>query len=197
MRLARHISRLAFLVMALSSVPSIAHAQQVTFSHIDDAVPARFFNPATTKPSALSPNTLIIGMHTGMDWTLWKATEFRASTASFSYVAAMDTIRFRVKAPAGYYVAKVTYRQRGTGTAERTGKVAGGAHWVVGDFASSLGIFSTTPGLSRTIDLTGRNLTTVPVSITASLFAFATPQLGAASLALTGAEVQVHLLRLP
>jgi len=75
--------------------------------------------------------------------------------------------------------------------------VAGGAHWVVGDFASSLGTFTTTPGLSRTIDLTGRNLTTVPVSITASLFAFATPQLGAGSLALTGAEVQVHLLPLP
>jgi hypothetical protein len=197
MRLAWRISRLAFLVMGLSSVPSLAHGQQATFSHIDDAVPARFFNPATTRPSALNPNTLIIGMHTGMDWTLWKATEFRASTASFSYVAAMDTIRFRVKAPAGFYVAKLTYRQRGTGTAERTGKVAGGAHLVVGDFASSLGTFTTTPGLSRTIDLTGRNLTNVGVSITASLFAFATPQLGAATLALTGAEVQVQLLRLP
>ena len=51
MRLARHISRLAFLVMALSSVPSIAHAQHVTFSHIDDAVPARF----STRPRPSRP----------------------------------------------------------------------------------------------------------------------------------------------
>ena len=60
----------------------------------------------------------------------------------------------------------------------------------------NLGAFGTVPTMSRTVDLTGRNLTSLPVSITASLFAFATPQLGSASLALTGADVHVQLLPL-
>jgi hypothetical protein len=196
MRAAWRITRLAFATMVFSAVHTLAYGQQVTFSHIDDAVPAKFFNPATTKPALGNPNTLIIGMHTGMDSTIWKATDFRASTAAFSYTAAMDTIRFRVKAPAGYYIAKLTYSQRGTGTAERTGKVSGGAHWVVGDFASNLGTFTTTPTMSRLMDLTGRNLTSLAVSITASLFAFATPQLGSATLGVSGAQVQVQLLPL-
>jgi hypothetical protein len=196
MQAAWRITRLAFVAMVLSAVGSSAYGQQVTFSQISDAVPAKFFNAATTAPDVQNPNRLIIRMHTGMDWTIWKATDFRASTAAYSYTSAMDTIRFRVKAPAGYYIAKITYTQRGAGTAERTGKVSGGAHWVVGDFAFNLGGFSTTPSLSRTVDLTGRNLTSLPVSITASLFAFATPQLGSANLALTGAEVHVQLLPL-
>ena len=37
----------------------------------------------------------------------------------------MDTIRFRVKAPVGYYIAKITYTQRGVASVIRTGKVAG------------------------------------------------------------------------
>jgi hypothetical protein len=196
MQSAWRIARLAFATMVLLGVGSLAHGQHVTFSHIDDAAPARFFNPATTAPALSNPNTLIIGMHTGMDWTIWKATDFRASTAAFSYTAAMDTIRFRVKAPTGYYIARITYSQSGTGTTARTGKVSGGVHWVVGDFASSLGIFTTTPTMARLMDLTGRNLTSLAVSITASLFAFATPQLGSATLALTGAQVRVELLPL-
>jgi hypothetical protein len=190
------MTRLAFLAMMVSAPASSAYAQRATFSQITDAVAKRFFNPATTAPDPLNPNRLIIRVHSGMDATTLKATEFRASTMAFSYASAMDTIRFRVAAPAGYYIAKVTYTQRGVGTAVRTGKVAGGAQWVVGDLASDLGTFSTVPGLSRTVDLTGRNLTTVPVSITASLFAFATPQGGAATLQLIGADVLVQLLPL-
>jgi hypothetical protein len=196
MQAVRRMTRLAFVAMIFLALASPAYAQLVTFSQISDAVGKRFFNPATTAPDPLNPNRLIIRMHTGMDWTISKGTDFRASTAAFSYTSAMDTIRFRVKAPAGYYIAKITYTQRGVSTAVRTGKVSGGAHWVVGDFAFNLGTFSTTPGLSRTVDLTGRNLTSLPVSITASLFAYATPQGGAATLQLIGADVHVQLLPL-
>jgi hypothetical protein len=196
MQAAWRMTRLAFVAMIFLALASPAYAQLVTFSQISDAVGKRFFNPATTAPDPLNPNRLIIRMHTGMDWTISKATDFRASTAAFSYTSAMDTIRFRVKAPAGYYIAKITYTQRGVGTAVRTGRASGGAHWVVGDFAFNLGTFSTTPGLSRTVDLTGRNLTSLPVSITASLFAYATPQAGAATLQLIGADVHVQLLPL-
>jgi hypothetical protein len=196
MQAAWRMTRLAFVATIFLALASPAYAQQVTFSQISDAVGKRFFNPATTAPDPLNPNRLIIRMHSGMDWTVSKATEFRASTAAFSYRSAMDTIRFRVKAPAGYYIAKITYTQRGVGTAVRTGAVSGGAHWVVGDFAFNLGSFSTTPGLSRTVDLTGRNLTSLPVSITASLFAYATPLAGGATLELIGADVYVQLLPL-
>ena len=196
MQAAWRISRLAIVATIFSALASPAYAQRVTFSQIGDAVAKRFFNPATTAPDPLNPNRLIIRMHTGIDWTIATGTEFRASTAAFSYTSAMDTIRFRVTAPAGYYIAKITYTQRGVGTAVRTGKVSGGADWVVGDSAFNLGTFSTTPGLSRTVDLTGRNLTSLPVSITASLFAYATPQGGAATLQLIGADVHVQLLPL-
>ena len=193
---ASHMTRLTFVAMILSALASPAYAQRVTFSQISDAVGKRFFDPATSAPDPLNPNRLIIRMHTGLDGTVSKATDFRASTAAFSYTSAMDTIRFRVNAPAGYYIAKVTYTQRGVGTTVRTGAVSGGAHWVVGDSAFNLGTFSTTPGLTRTVDLTGRNLTSLPISITASLFAFATPQAGAATLQLIGADVHVQLLPL-
>jgi hypothetical protein len=196
MQAAWRMTRLSLVAMFVSALASPAYAQRVTFTPMSDAVGKKFFNPATTAPDPLNPNRLIIRMHSGMDWTVSKGTEFRASTAAFSYTSAMDTIRFRVTAPAGYYIAKITYTQRGVASAVRTGKVSGGAHWVVGDSAFNLGTFSTTPGLSRTVDLTGRNLTSLPVSITASLFAYATPQGGAATLQLVGADVYVQLLPL-
>jgi hypothetical protein len=196
MHAAWRIKRLAFMALIISALGSPAYGQQATFSQISDAVGKKFFNPSTTAPDPLNPNRLIIRMHSGMDWTVWKGTEFKASTLAYSYTTAMDTIRFRVKAPTGYYIAKLTYTQRGTGTAVRTGIVSGAAQWVIGDFAFNIATFSTTAGLSRTVDLTGRNLTSLPVSITTTLFAYATPSLGAATLQLTGADVYVQLLPL-
>jgi hypothetical protein len=108
----------------------------------------------------------------------------------------MDTISFRIDAPAGYYVSRIIYTQSGSGSAVRTGKAAGGANWVVAGFAGSLGMFLTNPTLSSTADLTGMNLTSVPVSITNGLFVFSTPSLGSASLALTSADVVVEILPL-
>ena len=66
-------------------VPSVEVANQdVKFTAIRDAVPNKFFNPETTAADPLNPNRLVIGLHTGMDWTVWKATDFRASSAAFS-----------------------------------------------------------------------------------------------------------------
>jgi hypothetical protein len=122
-----------------------------------------------------------------MDWTTWKATDFRASTASFSHGTAVDTIRFRITAPEGFYIAKVTFTQKGSGSVVRIGKAAGGGSWVVGDFADDLGVFATNPSMTRTVDLTGYNVTSVPVSITQSLFAFSPPLAGSATVSLTAA----------
>jgi hypothetical protein len=178
------------------SAASTAHAQVVTFSGINDAVASRFFDAGRSAPSISNANRLILGLHTGMNWSVSKSTEFKASTAAYSYTTASDTISFTVKAPSGFYIAKITYSQRGTGSVLRSGKAAGAATWVVAGFSANLGTFSTNPTLSRTMDLTGRKMTVVPVTITNTLFAYATPSLGSATVRLTGADVLVQLLPL-
>ena len=105
----------------------------------------------------------------------------------------MDTISFRIVAPDGFYIKSVTYRQRGSGSNLRTGRAGGGSNWVIGDHAADLGTFGTVPDVAQTADLSGLRLTFVPVSITTALFSFSTPQAGAASIAITGADVLVEL----
>jgi hypothetical protein len=173
-----------------------AQAQTVTFSRIDDAVASRWIDPATTRVDALDRNKLIVGFNSGLDSSTLKNREFRASTAAFSYTSAMDTISVRLTAPRGYYIAKVTYTQRGSGSVTGTGRASGGASWIVADVSESLGTFSTNPTLTRTIDLTSRRLTVLPVSITNSLNVFATSSLGSATVSVTGAEIKVYLGKL-
>ena len=200
MRSGQWRASVALVTVIILSAASTAQGQVVTFSPANDAMPSRFFdaNPAATKLDPSNANRLIIGFNRGMDWTIWKATEFRASTAAYSYVVAMDTISFQVEAPAGFYISAITYSQQGTGSIARTGKAYGGVSWVVGDQAGSLGFFGTNPTLlPRTIDLTGMNKTVVPVSITIALFAYATPYLGSASLEVSSADVVVDLQPLP
>jgi hypothetical protein len=178
----------------LLGAASVAHAQSVTFSDINDAVPSRFYDAAASAADPADPNRLIIRFNSGLDPSNWKSNEFKASTAAFSHTAAMDTITFRIHAPEGFYISKVTYTQRGTGSVVRTAKAAGGAAWVVDDASADLGQFGSNATLTATADLTGQNKTFVPVSITSSLFAFAPPSLGSATVAITYAEVFVELL---
>jgi hypothetical protein len=192
---ANWVAGIAAAILITCSADS-AQAQSATFSRIDDAVASKFFDPVTTKADLLDKNKLIIGFNKGLDPATLKYRDFTASTASFRYPTAMDTISVRITAPAGYYIAKVTYSQRGTGSIVRTGKLLCGATLVVAESAYSLGTYSTSPTRSQTIDLTSRRLTVVPVSITNSLNAFATSSLGSATVSLTGAEIRVQLLRL-
>jgi hypothetical protein len=201
MRLANRAAYIAGVTVIVLSAVSTAQGQVVTFSEcndrvvtfsrINDAVPLRFFDAATTTQYG---NKLIIGFNTGMDWTTWKATDFRASTAAYSYVNAMDTISFWVEAPEGCSILNITYTQGGAGSIARTGKALGATIWVVGDYRANLGTYGTNPYLLQTMDLTGMNMRSVPVSITTSLFAYATPYLGSASVAVTSAEVLVTLV---
>jgi hypothetical protein len=185
------------IVMTMNSaIPAQTLAPKVSFTLIDDAVASRFFNPATTRAAAADPNQLIIGFNTGLDTSTLKYRDFRASTAAYSYTAAMDTIGVKITAPANHYITKITYNQRGSGSMLRTGKASGGSTWTVGDVSSSLGTFTTNPTiLNKTIDLTGQRRTIVHVSVTTSLYAFATPQLGSAMVQLTGADLKVDLFR--
>jgi hypothetical protein len=180
------------VVVVLSAAPGAQDPDRVvTFAAVADAVPGAFFDAATTQPDAGNPNRLIIGFNSGLDPTTFRETAFRASTAAFSNPSAMDTIRFTITAPTGYYIETVTYSQQGSGSTGGTGRAAGGANWVVGNHPETLAQFSTNPNISRTLDLTEERLTTVPVSVTNSLFVFSTPQLGSASVGVTFADVIV------
>jgi hypothetical protein len=196
MRVPTFVSTFATIAVVVCATATAAQAQSVTFADINDAVPSRFFDAAASSVDPADPNKLVIGFNSGFDSATWKATEFRASTASFSHASAMDTISFNVAAPAGFYISKITYAQRGTGSVVRTGKASGGAQWVVAGLAAPLGMFGTNPTLSATADLTGLNATSVPVSITTGLFVFATPSLGSASVEVTSADVVVEILPL-
>jgi hypothetical protein len=196
MRVRQHAVRLFSAMVIVLCAASTATGQVATFSNITDAVPTKFFDAETTAADPNDPNTLVIGFNSGTDPFTWKKNDFRASTAAFSHDRAMDTISFMATAPTGFYISKITYRQSGSGSVVRTGKASGGATWVVGGYALSLGMFSTDPSLTGTADLTGLNLTAVPVSITNGLFVFSTPSLGSATVALTAASVTVELLPL-
>jgi hypothetical protein len=175
---------------------STAQGQNVTFWDINDAVPSKFFN-ADASYQVPDSNKLIIGFNTGFDSTTWKYKDFRASTAAFSHPTAMDTIAFRVAAPKGFYITKITYSQWGTGSIVRTGKAAGAANWVVDGYAADIGVFGTNPTASASANLAEMYLSSVAVSITNSLFAYATPSLGSATTALSGAEVLVEIAPWP
>jgi hypothetical protein len=168
-------------------------AQAVTFSEIDDAMPGMFFDPATTAPDPLNPQRLVIGLHTGTDPQTWMSREFTASTAAFYRRSAMETLSLTIEAPDGQYISKITYNQVGSGSVIRTGAAGGGSQWVVDGEAFALGQFATNPTLTGSVDLSSQKKTRVPVSITTSLFAFSTPQLGSATLKVTGAEVVVEV----
>jgi hypothetical protein len=107
------------------SIATAAQAQTVTFSNINDAVPEKYFDSATTRADELNPNRLIIGFNSGFNSKTWVNTQFTASTASFFRRQVMDTISFLITAPEGYYISKITYIQSGSGGISRTGSAAG------------------------------------------------------------------------
>lgn len=185
MQFVKWITCLASITVIASAVTARGQAP-VQFTGVDDAVEFRFFDVATSRPLG---NKLIIGMNGGRDPATWLANDFRASTSAFSRRWAMDTISFTVKAPSGYYVTKLTYNQTGTALVLGTGKASGQTTWLVGGFAYDVGSFSTNPTLSKSLDLTSLRWSSVPVSVTTTLSAYATTSLGSATLAITGAEV--------
>jgi hypothetical protein len=67
-------------------------------------------------------------LSTGFDAATWTVNEFTASTAAFHHAFAMDTISFLIVAPKNFYIARITYTQRGTRAVSRIGRAAGGVH---------------------------------------------------------------------
>src|SRR6185436_11513968 len=172
----------------------IEEPQYTRFVAINDAAPGRLFDAGATAPDPGDPNRLVIAFHSGVDPATFRVTDFRASTAAFNHLSAMDTISFKIEAPKGQRISKVIYTQRGTGSQIRLGRAAGATHWVVGEYAAQLGVFTTNPSVVGTADFSAQPQAMVDVSITTGLFAFAAPTSGSASIEVTSAEVQVELV---
>jgi hypothetical protein len=182
----------AILLSMVYAFPVAAQTlcNSVTVSSVTDAVANRWIDPSSTHLDAANGLKLNIGFSTGMDTIAWKYNEFTASTNAFYFTAIADTIRFVAQAPAGCYISKVTYAQRGVSSISRIGKTAGSASWVVGDKAASLGIFGSIPTLTGTMDLPpSAGDQPLPVAISLSLFAFSAPSIGTATISLSGADV--------
>jgi hypothetical protein len=191
-RLSRRLS-IAALAIAVFGFATSAHAQNVTFNDVRDAVPLKFFNPSSdsTRVDLGDPNTLVIGFESGIDLATFTEKQFKASTEAFGNPLASDTLSVNVVAPQGYYVSSITYVQTGTGSVARVASARGVSSWVVNGEPASLGFFGTNPSLTRTVTFTDSRLTVVPVSITTSLFVYAPPSSGEATLELTSAKVSV------
>src|SRR5258705_410489 len=157
----------AFLLAGVTS----AQAQVAGFSQVRDAAPGKFFDAATSAPSVANGNQLNIGLNTGSDPLTFVSNEFRASTQSFTNRMADDTISFVVTAPAGFYVASLTYIQVGTASTARTAQQNGNSQWTVAGFPAVIGEYAGNPTVTGVVDLTPLQPSSVPVSITVSLFA--------------------------
>jgi len=178
---------IAVFVIVLGAAAT-AQAQVVRFTSIKDAVPSKFFDAATSAPDPADANTLVIGLNEGIDLTTLTFNDFRACALTFCNRAAMDTISFKITAPLGFYIAKITYTQHGTGFTSRTSVSSGGAQWVVNGKPMPLAMFTNNPNLTRTVDISSKHLRSVPVTITDSLFATT------GSVSITEADVHVELL---
>ena len=131
-----------------------AQAQTVTFSAVRDAAPGRFFDAATSGASAANANQLNFGLNTGIDPVTLVSTEFRASTLAFTNRMAEDTVSFVVTAPAGFYVASLTYTQQGVASTVRTAQQSGNTQWTVAGFPAVIGEYNGNPTLTGVVDLT-------------------------------------------
>jgi hypothetical protein len=191
-----HHGRLCTMALALSIIgATAAAAQNVTFTNLSDAVPGKFFDGRASRVDATNRNRLIVAFNSGIDLVTWQTNDFRAATGIGTPRNATDSLQFTVNAPAGYYVASITYNQRGIGSVLRSGSTNGASMWTVGGRPLPLKFFGTSPTLTGVADLTAMRWSTVPVTITTSLSAHAPPLLGYASLAVTGADVVVTLAK--
>jgi hypothetical protein len=149
--------RAAALVLCFAPEAS-AQAPTATFSGFNDAAAGRCYEPGSTAVDPTNGNRLLIGM-VGC-----------TASAPNGTVQLMDTFRFNVQAPDGYFISKITFTQSGTSSGSRGGAGFRSATWVVDQTA--LPVSPGGAGWATSVDLSLRRRTLVPVSITTALAAF-------------------------
>lgn len=180
------------VAMLVASHAAPASAQNAIFTEIRDAVPSRYFDPATTAAQPGAPNTLVIGFD----------QRFRAShqdgNTSDTRLAA-DTLSFVITAPPTQKILSITCHLSGSGAVNIPGDARASANLVVNGQPVDLGAFGGAQfppngaewQSSQTITFEDQALTSVPVSLTAQLFAFAVDALASAQVDLTSATIVV------
>ena len=179
--------------MLVASHAAPASAQNAIFSEIRDALPLKYFDPATTQPDA---NTLVIGFH--------EPDSFRASAQVNNTTGtrlAADTLTVVVTAPSGHQISSITFHLSGRGAVNTPGDARASANVVVDGQPIDLGFVggaqfpSTGAAWSRSqiVTFADQAVTSVPVSLTAQLFAFAAEALASAEVDLTSATIVVAL----
>jgi hypothetical protein len=186
------------VAMLVASGAAPANAQNAVFTEIRDAVPLRYFDPATTAAQPGAPNTLVIGFHDT------DPLRFRAALQDGNTIGtrlAADTLSVVVTAPSGQYISSITCHVSGRGAVNTPGDARASANLVVNGQPVDLGSFGGGQfppsgadwSSSRTITFENQALTSVPVSLTAHLYAFAANALASAEVDLTSATIVVAL----
>ena len=194
-KLIREVCAVAVLV-ASHAAPASAQTAINIFSEIRDAVPLRYFDPATTAAQPDDPNTLVIGFHE-TDAFRFRASRQDANTTGTRLAA--DTLSVVVTAPSGHYISSITCHLSGRGAVDTPADARASANLVVNGQPIDLGAFGGAQfpstgaewSTSHTIPLADQALTSVPVSLTAHLFAFAVSALASAEVDLTSATIVV------
>jgi hypothetical protein len=179
--------------MLVASHAAPASAQNAIFTEIRDAVPLRYFDSSRTQPEA---NTLVIGFH--------ETDPFRASAEVDNLTGTRlvaDTLSVVITAPAGRHISSITCHLSGRGAVNTPGDARASANLVVNGQPVDLGSFGGAQfpatgapwSSSQTITFADQALTSVPVSLTAQLFAFAVNALASAEVDLTSATIVVEL----
>ena len=182
--------------MLVASHAAPASAQNAIFSEIRDAVPLRYFDPATTAAQPGAPNTLVIGFHE-TDPARFRAARQDGNTVGTRLAA--DTLSFVITAPPSQKILSITCHLSGRGAVDTPADARASANLVVNgqpvDLGSVGGAQFPSTGAewssSQTITFEDQALTSVPVSLTAQLFAFAVNALASAQVDLTSATIVV------
>jgi hypothetical protein len=178
-------------VLFVLGTAGLTQASVVSFSNILDGNGSPLlFDTATTAPDPSDGNKLIIGLN-----------NFTADGASATTSSAVDTLSMTITAPAGFYITSIDYTEAGTG--QTANGVASATGSIVADnipniFLTQLFSPNTASGWSITPSTTAiNNKTSIDLSITNSLFAFAFAPQEIAQITKTSASITVGLTPVP
>jgi len=173
------------------SMVGVVQAATVDFTNIMDGDgQPRLFDAANTAPDPTDGNILIIGLN-----------DFTADGASAVTSSAVDTMSMTINAPAGFFISSVSYTEGGTGIT--TNGVAAATGSIVVDntptnFLTQLFQPNANSGWTITpVIAYGGNKSSINVSITNSLFAFAFSPTDTAEITKTSATLTVGIEPVP
>ena len=168
-----------------------------TFTDLHDLVPHRCYVAAT---STVVGDSVVIGIENGgaVPGTFQRAACIAATTA-FNPRTVGDTFSVSVAAPPGMTISRVQYVQLGNRLLERSTYWQASGSGELTAAGVSVPFSFTTPGLGRSIDLTGQNVENTTISVSISMSAGrsdnqprVTNPPGSASISVTSASIIVE-----